>query len=230
MSAIFLSLGLFTSAEGLLLLTRPGPSCSSLRHGGLCLGAKKIDEDASLGLKAAWLGTEAIGWAAGAFRDKATDGVQVATGPPKSLQEASARLKEDYERDYFVSGLIDRELYAPECYFSDPFAGFSGRERFIDNLRNLGTFITGAELRMLNYEEALDASPPTITTRLMVKLQLNLPWNPVLAWPWGVRHEFSPSNQIMIHEESWSVSAAEGLSQVFRPAPKSVLNRIKRLE
>jgi hypothetical protein len=189
------------------------------------------EEDASLGLKVAWLGTELLGSVAGAFRSKADDASAAALneGPPRSLVEASARLKEDYARDYFVSGLVDRELYAPECYFSDPFAGFSGRERFIANLQNLGTFVTGADLRMLSYDEDLAASPPAITTRLLVKLQLNLPWQPVLAWPWGVRHEFDEaSNQIVVHKESWEVSAAQGLQQVFRPAPQSVLNRIKK--
>ena len=49
-------------------------------------------------------------------------------------------------RDYFVSGQVDAALYAEDCVFADPFASFAGRQRFIDNLQNLGAFITGARL------------------------------------------------------------------------------------
>ena len=147
------------------------------------------------------------------------------------MEEASRRLREDYDRDYFVSGLIDRELYAPDCYFADPFAGFSGRDRFIDNLQNLGGFIRGADLKMISYDDSRigDPAAPEVTTKIMVKLQLGLPWNPVLAWPWGVRHVFDPATcQITEHRESWDVTAAEGVAQCFRPASAAVLARIRK--
>jgi len=223
--------GFLSSTQSLRTISTSRMAESSRSRSVIRLARKddSPEQSESLGLKAAWLGTELLGRVAGTFRDKAgSNGDAVNDGPPQSLEEASVRLREDYERDYFVSGLVDRELYAPECYFSDPFAGFAGRERFISNLQNLGTFITGAELRMLKYEEDLGASPPVITTKLMVKLQLNLPWQPVLAWPWGVRHEFDvTSNQIIDHHESWDVSAMQGLQQVFRPASPALLKRLK---
>lgn len=231
--------GLHGTAEGFLSTTRGTlislPTSIKVESSnprsviGLAQKDDSPEQSESLGLKAAWLGSELLGTVAGTFRDKTGSGsVAVNDKPPQSLEEASVRLREDYERDYFVSGLVDRELYAPECYFSDPFAGFAGRDRFIANLQNLGTFINGAELRMLKYEEDLSSSPPVITTKLMVKLQLNLPWQPVLAWPWGVRHEFDvASNQIIDHRESWDVSAMQGLQQVFRPASPALLKRLK---
>jgi hypothetical protein len=202
------------------------------------------EEEASFGLKAAWQATEWLGRAAGPFLKK-NDGASsfsfssssscasaeaLDQGRPATMEEASRRLREDYDRDYFVSGLIDRELYDADCYFSDPFAGFNGRDRFIDNLQNLGGFITGADLKLIDYDESqLDAAIPVVTTKIMVKLQLGLPWNPVLAWPWGVRHEFDPTTcQITDHKESWDVSAAEGVAQCFRPASPAVLARIRK--
>jgi hypothetical protein len=56
--------------------------------------------------------------------------------------------------------------------------------------------------------------------RVMVKLQLNLPWKPVLAWPWSVTHVFSARGLIAEHIEGWEIDPAAGVAQVFRPAPK----------
>jgi hypothetical protein len=100
------------------------------------------------------------------------------------------------------------ELYSPDCVFQDPFVAFSGRDRFVANLQNLGSFITKYEARPLRYEddamiEEAASSSTIVTTKFMVKLELNLPWKPVLAWPWGVRCVIDPTtNRIVRHEES----------------------------
>ena len=76
--------------------------------------------------------------------------------------------------------------------------------------------------------EALSAEKDSVTvkfvedeymveTKFMVKLELNLPWKPILAWPWGVRCEIEPTtNLIRLHEESWDIEAIEGVKQIFR--------------
>ena len=62
-------------------------------------------------------------------------------------------------------------------------------------------------LRMLDYdvvgEQGKEGEPLVVLTRLVVKLQLNLPWKPVLAWVWGVRHEFDPASlqQVRSHHQ-----------------------------
>jgi len=51
----------------------------------------------------------------------------------------------------------------------------------------------------------------------MVKLELNLPWKPVLAWPWGVRYDVDPETfQVTSHVESWDIEPWEGVRQIFR--------------
>ena len=46
--------------------------------------------------------------------------------------------------------------------------------------------------------------------QFMVKLELNLPWKPVLAWPWGVKYVIDPNtNLIVTHEESWDIEPWE---------------------
>jgi hypothetical protein len=48
------------------------------------------------------------------------------------------------------------------------------------------------------------------TKKVMVKLELNLPWKPVLAWPWGVTYTIDrTTNLITKHEESWDIEPLE---------------------
>jgi hypothetical protein len=44
----------------------------------------------------------------------------------------------------------------------------------------------------------------------MVKIELNLPWKPVLAWPWGVKYDIDPESYLVTsHEESWDIEPWE---------------------
>ena len=44
----------------------------------------------------------------------------------------------------------------------------------------------------------------------MVKLRLNLPWKPVLAWPWGVEYIIDPETFLITnHVESWDIEPWE---------------------
>lgn len=50
----------------------------------------------------------------------------------------------------------------------------------------------------------------TVKTRVMVKLELNLPWKPVLAWPWGVTYDIDPVTFLVTkHEEAWDIEPLE---------------------
>lgn len=50
-----------------------------------------------------------------------------------------------------------------------------------------------------------------------MKLELNLPWKPVLAWPWGVSYLIDPETYLVTsHVESWDV---EPLEVSIVPAP-----------
>jgi hypothetical protein len=184
--------------------------------------------------KAVWYATEAFGKAAAIFKgndsqEEESDKVLV---PPQSLDDAIRRLAIDYEgteddpRPYFLTGKMDVALYDADCEFADPFVAFKGRDRFVDNLENLaGGFITESSTRMLssstNPGDPAAGIPPSYTTKLLVKLRLGLPWSPVLAWPWGVMHEFDPESGLIVrHVESWDVSGAEGVKVLRRLRPR----------
>jgi hypothetical protein len=151
--------------------------------------------------KAAWYATEAFGKAFGSAvsEQRSDSSLDALDEPPASIEETQSRIKRDNEREYFLSGRIDELIYDEQCTFADPFVSFRGRDRFVENLANLGSFISEYSAKPLEYA----VSDNEVTTRFMVKLQLNLPWKPVLAWPWGVRCEIDPeTNLIVRHEES----------------------------
>jgi len=56
----------------------------------------------------------------------------------------------EYANEYFLSGEVDLSLYEDDCVFADPFASFRGKERFKNNLSNLGLFITQSQARLLS--------------------------------------------------------------------------------
>jgi hypothetical protein len=107
---------------------------------------------------ATWYAVEAFGRAfAKKSFDIVNDGRQVTksidlTKPPSSLGETLERIKLDNDRDYFLSGEVDSLIYAETCTFADPFVSFDGRDRFIENLSNLGSFITKYDAKMIKYD------------------------------------------------------------------------------
>ena len=162
---------------------------------------KKPNDDAKVPdslTKASWYAVEAFGNVFGGTSGKSIK--TLATDePPNSITETQERLRIDNERCYFLSGTVDELIYSESCIFSDPFVSFTGRDRFVKNLANLGAFITDYSAKPLDYS----VNDNIVVTKFMVKLQLNLPWKPVLAWPWGVLCEIDPeTNLIVLHQES----------------------------
>jgi hypothetical protein len=180
-----------------------------------------------------WQATEWFGTATGALRQPTPPTASPAAGRglPATVDEAVERLREDYAREYFLTGDMDLDLYSEDCYFADDFAGFNGRARFKANLDNLTAFIVDRSVRLLALDVEADASgrPIAVRSRCLVKLQLNLPWRPVLAWVWGVRHVLSDDAPIIVrHLETWEVTPQEGIRQLFRPGPPDGLRQGQR--
>eukprot|EP00537_Pseudo-nitzschia_pungens_P002824 CAMPEP_0172364968 /NCGR_PEP_ID=MMETSP1060-20121228/7982_1 /TAXON_ID=37318 /ORGANISM="Pseudo-nitzschia pungens, Strain cf. cingulata" /LENGTH=288 /DNA_ID=CAMNT_0013088109 /DNA_START=64 /DNA_END=930 /DNA_ORIENTATION=+ len=173
-------------------------------------------EDMNIVTKSSWYAVEWFGKAFGTSKDET--GESATSDAPKSLQETLLRIQEDNDRSYFLSGEMDVAIYDPDCVFADPFVSFSGRDRFVDNLQNLGSFITKYDARVLpNKGSDAAKNDNVVKTRLMVKLELNLPWKPVLAWPWGVTYTIDPDSFLITeHVESWEIEPLEGVKQIFR--------------
>lgn len=102
--------------------------------------------------KSSWYAVELFGKVFGSVKGDDANAVEDYSGPPQSLDETFARIKLDNNRSYFLSGQVDEDIYDPDCVFSDPFVSFSGRDRFVTNLANLGSFITNYSARVLDYD------------------------------------------------------------------------------
>jgi len=178
----------------------------------------KTPEEINPLTKASWYAVEAFGkvfkQTQKAEETKNNNAIDF-TKAPSSYKEALQRIKLDNERSYFLSGTVDIEAYDEKCIFADPFVSFEGRQRFVDNLANLGSFITNYNARIIEYEE--DEDNLIVQTKVMVKLELNLPWKPVLAWPWGVKYSIDKGTFLITeHRESWDIAPIEGVKQIFR--------------
>jgi len=168
-------------------------SCLSAGTKSDAEGDDDQDDDAmNIVTKASWYGVELFGKVFGNTQKTSNTDL---TQPPQSLPETYQRIQDDNDRNYFLSGQVDTEIYAVDCIFSDPFVSFAGRDRFVDNLQNLGSFITNYTARTIKdtakKQDQQDdpQNDNTVTTKVMVKLQLKLPWQPILAWPWGVTYK-----------------------------------------
>ncbi|KAL7525654.1 hypothetical protein ACHAWF_001454 [Thalassiosira exigua] len=166
---------------------------------------------------ASWYAVEAFGKAFGSKTSSdgaadATSGIDLSKAP-SSLAETLKRIQLDNDRSYFLSGDVDRFIYDEDCTFADPFVSFDGRDRFIDNLANLGSLITDYDAKMIKYD--VNSEGRQIDTKVMVKLELNLPWKPVLAWPWGVSYAIDPETFLVTsHIESWDIEPLDVRSSV----------------
>mmetsp|Transcript_17334 Transcript_17334/g.20668 ORF Transcript_17334/g.20668 Transcript_17334/m.20668 type:complete len:276 (+) Transcript_17334:160-987(+) len=191
--------------------------------------------------KASWYAVESFGKLFGSSNGSNDDdgtsilskknNVQVdLTRAPLSLEETIQRIQLDNDRFYFLSGTVDRLCYAEDCVFSDPFVSFEGRDRFVDNLQNLGSFITEYDVKQLGYDVVQQGDDgddemdgPRVDTKVMVKLELNLPWKPILAWPWGVRYDIDPETFLINnHKESWDIDPWEGVKQIFKKPTRKI--------
>jgi len=212
-SKLFVALLPFFIQVSLAFLPRGTLKSSRLPPRPLVVGKSKKEEEETTNdplTKASWYAVETFGKVFGTNERSNTNRNGETKFdldmPPSSLQETLQRIQVDNDREYFLTGQIDELIYDEQCVFADPFVSFEGRDRFVENLANLGSFITKYSAKPLDYQ----VDENTVTTRFMVKLQLNLPWKPVLAWPWGVLCEVDPgTNLIVLHKESWDIDPWE---------------------
>ena len=89
--------------------------------------------DTDLPTRLAWYLSEAFGDVTALFRKRgsfdASSSASSEEAGPASFAEAVDRLREDYDRAYFVTGQMDIPLYQEDCEFADPFVSFRGVSR-----------------------------------------------------------------------------------------------------
>lgn len=187
---------------------------------GVVVRAANEEKDASVGLKAAWYGAEALGNVVGKARgDDDDDEDETAEGVVVVVDRASAiaSIREDYSQEYFVTGKGKMLSYAKDCEFSDPFVSFKGLERFKQNVGNLGGMMRDVDLKITSFEETEEG----VATEWRFSCVLDLPWRPALAASGGTRHVIDEeTNSVVKHIERWDVEPGKVLKQLLKPASK----------
>lgn len=183
--------------------------------------ANDEEKDASVGLKAAWYGAEALGKVVGkdAGGEDDDDGDETTEGVVVVVDRASAiaSIREDYSQEYFVTGKGKMRSYAKDCEFSDPFVSFKGLERFKQNVGNLGGMMRDVDLKITSFEETEEG----VATEWRFSCVLDLPWRPALAASGGTRHVIDEeTNSVVKHIERWDVEPGKVLKQLLKPASK----------
>jgi hypothetical protein len=181
-AAIFL-LVVVKTTRAFSVLPRSSSSATTKQSSVLLYNNKngpKDDEDDTMNpiTKSSWYAVEWFGKAFGSADkqkqqdngddDNDNDNTLDTQSPPKSIEETLQRIKLDNDRSYFLSGEVDEPIYDPDCVFRDPFVSFEGRERFVTNLANLGSFITKYDAKVLKYAQIDNGS--TVRTKVRMSL------------------------------------------------------------
>ena len=77
---------------------------------------------------------------------------------------------ENDNRHYWATGSAGDE----KCTFADPFVSFDGRDRFIDNLSNLGSFITNYDAKLIKFEVEDDGREIVTKVQLLNVMLISL--------------------------------------------------------
>jgi len=184
---------------------------------GVVRAGNEENEEASVGLKAAWYGAEALGKVVG--KDAGDDDETAEAKGVVVVDRASAiaSIREDYSQEYFVTGKGAMRAYATECEFSDPFVSFKGLKRFKQNVGNLGGMMRDVDLKITSFEETEEG----VATEWRFSCILDLPWRPALAASGGTRHVIDEeTNSVVKHIERWDVEPVKVLKQLLKPASK----------
>ena len=183
---------------------------------GVVVRAANEEKDASVGLKAAWYGAEALGKVVGKATGADDDEDETAEGVVDRAS-AIASIREDYSQEYFVTGKGKMLSYAKDCEFSDPFVSFKGLERFKQNVGNLGGMMRDVDLKITSFEETEEG----VATEWRFSCVLDLPWRPALAASGGTRHVIDEeTNSVVKHIERWDIEPGKVLKQLLKPASK----------
>ena len=175
--------------------------------------------ETGVGLKALWYAAEAFGDAVGLLKKGRAEPVIEEEALPVRLGAAERleSLRADYDVNYFISGRGELRAYDAECEFSDPFVAFTGTQRFLKNVSNLGGLMEDVKLDITRF----DADEDELRTDWRFACTLSLPWRPRLAASGGTTHVFSKETGLVVkHIERWDIEPGVVARQLFTPGAK----------
>ncbi|KAG2449314.1 hypothetical protein HYH02_005469 [Chlamydomonas schloesseri] len=131
------------------------------------------------------------------------------------------RLTADFKQAYFVTGVLDDSIYAPDCYFADPTVAFSGTDLWKRNLALLTPFLEDPSVQLYGMRRLgrNEEGAEVVRAEWRLTTILKLPWRPLIDLDGATEYTLNEeSNRIVRHVEFWSISGTEAILQMFRPS------------
>ncbi|XP_024523549.1 uncharacterized protein LOC9643762 [Selaginella moellendorffii] len=204
---------------------------SRVSFGARCEAPRQLKEErrrtpptanASVPVRMVWYLSEAFGIAAAGLRNFQS-GLGKSQGQEQeegdfevvTREMACDLIRKDYEQSYFVTGKMTTGIYKSDCEFADPFVSFKGLKRFKQNVSNLGAFMKKSTLKIASWDEKEDS----LKVGWRFRCVLALPWRPAISASGSTEYFFDDeSGKICKHVESWNISPADGVRQLFKPS------------
>ncbi|KAJ8900569.1 hypothetical protein K2173_025346 [Erythroxylum novogranatense] len=173
-------------------------------------------------LKLAWYGSELLGIAASVFRSpsktvETREDFKLAVDESGTVDRAIVveKIKEDFERSYFVTGNLTLQVYEEECEFADPAGSFKGLGRFKRNCTNFGLLLEKSNMKLMKWEELEDKG----IGHWKFSCTMRFPWKPILSATGYTEYFFDEeSGRVCRHVEHWNVPKMALLKQILKPS------------
>jgi len=147
--------------------------------------------------------------------------------PAVTPRQLTAKLREDFsERGYLFTGEISSEIYDDDCVFTDPTLSFVGLETFERNLAALQPILNvllGDDRRViLRKGPELNRRDQSVEAQWRMSGAIRLPWKPRIELNGATKFSYDPSRKgrIVRYDETWEISAADALLQLFKRGEK----------
>ncbi|KXZ49046.1 hypothetical protein GPECTOR_23g132 [Gonium pectorale] len=117
------------------------------------------------------------------------------------------------EKQYYVTGVLSRELFAPECVFIDPTVQVTGVEPYVKALQTLFDPSTSrADLISLQM-----TGPNTVALRWRLEGSLKLGGLKIKPYTGTTLYTLSDDGRVVRHEETWDISTVDAFVSTFLP-------------
>lgn len=143
--------------------------------------------------------------------------------PPTSVEELSARIRDDYtENNYLWTGKLDLACFDMACKFADPTLSFQGTDTFQRNTENLVPLVE----RFVENDQSIlleiRTTPDYVETRWNMIGELNsLFWRPKIDVIGQTKFWFQSDGtyfRVYDYDEKWEIPAYQALLQLVTPA------------
>lgn len=146
------------------------------------------------------------------------EGGEAAEVAPGDVQGLMARLREDLQRGYIITGVIDGSIYAEDCLFVDPTVSFRGLDKWKRNLQLLVPFLRRPSFQLIDLsDEGTNAEGlHVLRAQWRLSTHLSLPWQPLIDIVGQTSFTLNgDGNKIQQHVETWNVTGTQALLQLF---------------